>query len=71
MRKWPKERKIAKMLKLIKKQSKKTYKNNKGEEKHYYNFFLRTDEGKEIAIRACFPDKDNHVLDFLSEYVKK
>lgn len=57
------------MIKLIKRKSKKTYKNKEGKEKHYYNFFIVGDNGKEIAVRACFPEKDNKLMDYLSEYV--
>ena len=54
-------------MKVIKKQSPKTYKNKEGKEVHYYNFILTDDEGREIYIKPCF-DKDYAILNFLSEY---
>lgn len=57
-------------MKLIKKQSKKTYKNKEGKEVHYYNFILCDDDGREIYIKPCF-DKDYNILNFLSIYEGK
>lgn len=57
-------------MKLIKKQSKQTYKNEKtGKEKHFYNYWLQFDNGKRIQIKCVF-DKDRSLLDFGSEYEK-
>ena len=55
-------------FKLIKKQSKKTYKNKAGKEVHYYNYYIVVDNGTSIQIKASFPSKDNARLDCISTY---
>ena len=57
-------------MELVKRQSKKTYKNKDGKEVHYYNFVLVFDKGQEIYIKPCF-DKDYNTLNFMSNYEKK
>ena len=55
-------------MKIIKKQSKQTYKSKKsGNECHYYNYWLQLDNGKRIQIKCAFTD-DIKVLDTISEY---
>lgn len=55
-------------LKVIKVQSKKTYKDKKGVEHHYYNFYLESANGKRIAIR-CVNNADFARLDMIAIYV--
>lgn len=55
-------------MKVIKKQSKNTYKNKEGKEVHYYNYYLITDNGKEIAIK-CTYSEDYKRLDMVAVYV--
>lgn len=55
------------MIKIIKRQSKKTYKNDKGKERHFYNYFIQLENGKRIQVKAAF-DKDYVVLDAICEY---
>lgn len=57
-------------MKLVKKQSKQTYKNKEGKEVHYYNFFIQLENGKRIQIKPAFKD-DARSLDVLSEYEGK
>lgn len=57
-------------MKLIKKQSDKTYKSKSGKECHYYNYYLVTDNNTYIQVKASFPLKDNVKLDMVAEYVK-
>lgn len=54
-------------MKLVKKQSKQTYKNKEGKEKHYYNYFVELDNGKRVQIKPAFRD-DTRTLDAVSEY---
>ena len=54
-------------MKIIKKQSKQVYKNSKGQEKHYYNYFLECENGKRIQIKCCFTN-DLARLDMVAEY---
>ena len=56
-------------MKLLKIQSKKTYVNKSGVEKHYYNFVLETDNGKRIVIKPL-NNKDFAKLDMVAEYVR-
>lgn len=53
---------------IIKKQSKKTYEDEKSKKiKHYYNFYLEFDNGVRIAVKGV--DKQSRiVLDDLSKY---
>lgn len=53
-------------MKLIKKQSKQTYKNKEGESKHYYNYFLQLENGKRVQIKPAFVD-DSRTLDAVAE----
>ena len=57
-------------IKLVKKQSKNTYKNSKGKEVHYYNYFLVLENGTAIQIKCAFPKKDNSRLDVVATYEK-
>ena len=57
-------------MKVIKVKSNSTYKNKKGEEKNYYNYFLQLDNDKRIAIKPSF-SKDYARLDVICEYVGK
>lgn len=54
-------------MKLVKRQSKKTYKGKDGVERHYYNYYLETDNGKRVAIRPVNND-DFGKLDMVAEY---
>lgn len=54
-------------VQLIKKQSKETYKDKNGNEKHYYNFFVQSENGKRIQIKCCFKE-DIARLDMLATY---
>lgn len=54
-------------MKLVKKQSKATYKNKEGKEAHYYNYFIVADNGKRIQVKPAFKD-DSKALDVLAEY---
>lgn len=54
-------------MKVVKKQSKKTYKAKDGKERHYYNYFLQLENGKRIQIKCSF-DKDYIALDTVCEY---
>lgn len=55
-------------MKLLKKKSKQTFKNKNGVEKHYYNYVLQLDNGKQIQVRPSF-DGDYKTLDAVAEYV--
>lgn len=56
--------------KIIKRQSKQTFKSKKdNKEKHYYNFYLITASNKSIQIKT-FNNDDIRVLDALSDYIK-
>lgn len=57
------------MIKLIKKQGKKLYKNKEGKECHFYNYYLQLENGKRIQIKAAF-DEDFVILDAICEYVR-
>ena len=57
------------MIKLIKKQGKKTYKNKEGQDCHFYNYYLQLENGKRIQIKAAF-DEDFVILDAICEYVR-
>ena len=57
------------MIKLIKKQGKKQYKNKKGKACHFYNYYLQLENGKRVQIKAAFND-DFVVLDTICEYVR-
>lgn len=54
-------------MRIIKKQSKTTYKLKSGKEGHYYNYFLEADNGKRIQIKCSFIG-DISRLDMISEY---
>lgn len=56
--------------KIIKRQSKQTYKSKKdNKERHFYNFYLITENNKSIQIKVP-NEEDLRVLDCISEYVK-
>jgi len=57
-------------MKIVKKQSKNTYKNKAGKEVHYYNYFIVSDNGTSIQIKCAFPLKDNVRLDMVAVYEK-
>lgn len=57
-------------MKLLKKQSKQTYKNDKGKECHYYNYFLVLENGKRIQVKPAFK-QDTRALDCVAEYEGK
>lgn len=54
-------------MKLIKRQSKQTYTDKNGKERHYYNYYLVTDNDKSIQIKPSF-HKDIYKLDMISSY---
>lgn len=54
-------------MKLIKKQSKQTYTDKKGKERHYYNYYLVTDNNKSIQIKPAFAG-DLFKLDMIANY---
>lgn len=57
-------------MKVIKKQSDKTYVNVKTKKEcHYYNYYLVLDNGKRVQIRCAFP-KDNALLEAVCTYEK-
>lgn len=57
-------------MKVIKKQSDKTYVNEKTKKEcHYYNYYLVLDNGKRVQIRCAFP-KDNALLEAVCTYEK-
>lgn len=43
-------------MKLVKKQSKQTYKSKSGRDAHYYNYFLVLENGKCIQVKPCFKE---------------
>lgn len=53
-------------MKLIKKQSKQTYKNKEGKTAHYYNYFLQLENGKRVQVKPAFKD-DTRTLDAIAE----
>lgn len=55
------------MIKIIKKQSKQTYKNKEGKEVHYYNYFIQCENGKRIQVKPAFKD-DSKAIDVIAEY---
>lgn len=57
-------------MKVIKYQSKKTYKGKDDKTYHYYGYQLVTDNGQQIGIR-CFNKEDYDRLDMVAEYVGK
>ena len=57
-------------VKIIKKQSKKTFINQKTKkENHYYNYFMQLENGKRICI-CCKFKEDYRALDLFSEFEK-
>lgn len=56
-------------FKIVKKQSKKTYKGKDKKERHYYNYYLVLDNGVSICIRPSFKN-DNIKLDMVALYEK-
>ena len=56
-------------MNVIKKQSKNTYKDKNGKERHYYNYYLVCENGKSIQIRCAYVE-DYARLDMLVDYVK-
>lgn len=56
-------------MKVIKKQSKETYKNKNDKECHYYHYYLELENGKRIQIKPAFKE-DYKSLDLVSNYVK-
>lgn len=57
------------MIRLVKKQSKQTYKDKEGNEKHYYNFFVESENGKRVQVKPAFK-QDTGKLDMIAEYEK-
>ena len=55
-------------MEVHKYQSKKTYKNKEGVEKHYYGYSLICDNGQHITIK-CLSAKDYARLDMVAKYV--
>lgn len=51
---------------LVKKQSKDTYKNKSGKDCHFYNYYLKNQNGRLLQIRCCYDDYDK--LDLLAVY---
>ena len=54
-------------MRLIRKKSKQTYVNKKGEVKNYYNYYIY-DNNIVVQIKASFKD-DNKLLFALAQYV--
>lgn len=55
-------------MRVVKRQSTKTYKDNKSQkERHYYNYYLECDNGKRVLIRPVNTD-DYSRLDMVAEY---
>lgn len=54
-------------MRVIKKQSKKTYQGSDKKEYHYINYFLELDNGKRIAVRTFKPE-DLSYLDAVAVY---
>lgn len=54
-------------MRIIKRKSKQTYKNSKGVEKHFYNYFVENDNGKRIQIKPAF-STDSKSLDMIATY---
>ena len=54
-------------MKVVKVQSKKTYTNKDGKEKHYYNYYLVLDNGCSVPFRTVNLS-DRKVIDAISEY---
>lgn len=57
-------------MKVVKFQSRKTYKGKDGKEYHYYGYQLVCDNGQKIGIRA-WSVSDYDRLDMVAEYVGK
>lgn len=55
------------MITIVKRQSKKTYKNKDGKERHFYNYYVELENGKRIQVKPAF-DKDYVVLDSVCLY---
>lgn len=55
------------MITIVKRQSKKTYKNKDGKERHFYNYYVQLENGKRIQVKPAF-DKDYVVLDSVCQY---
>lgn len=56
-------------MEIIKVKSKQAYKDKEGKEHNYYNYYLKLDNGKSIAIKPAFP-RDYVLLNLVSKYVK-
>ena len=54
-------------MKVIKKQSKETYKNKENKVCHYYNYYLVADNGASIQIKCAFKE-DIKRLDMVAIY---
>lgn len=54
---------------VFKKQSKKTYKNKDGKDKHFYNYYVQLPNRKCIQVK-CLNNDDYNVLDFIAQYIK-
>lgn len=55
-------------MKIVKRQSKGTYKSKvNGKEYHYYNYYLELENGKRIQVKCAF-DKDYVALDTVCVY---
>ena len=54
-------------MRLVKRQGKAFTDNKSGKEKHFYNYYLETDNGKRVLIKPVNND-DYARLDMLAEY---
>lgn len=54
-------------MKIIKRQSKQTYKGKDGKDHHYYNYFIQLENGKRVQIKTSFTD-DLKTLDAVAVY---
>lgn len=54
-------------MRVIKRQSKKTYQGSDKKDYHYINYFLELDNGKRVAIRT-FKVEDLNTLDAVAIY---
>lgn len=56
-------------MQIIKKQSKKTYIDKNGKDRHYYNYFIQFENGKRIQFKCAFFN-DVKALDMVAVYEK-
>lgn len=54
-------------MRLIKKKSKKTYKNKDGEERYYVNYFVELDNGRRVCVKPL-DEKDYRMFDAVAVY---